>query len=158
MSRFDFLPGFSSSDPAPVAARPFGVTLMTIYDGVMAGIVPAVLAYLRYFGQAPAARPSVLTVFAAFLLSAAIIVAAASAWRGENAGRLSLVGLITIYYVGLMFDAAYTVDLASFVRVDGTAAWETPLRIGRSFFWILLHGWYFLFSRAAGFFASPYRW
>jgi hypothetical protein len=159
MDRFPSLPGSSSDDDSPytsVAARPFGVTLITIYDGVMVGAIPAVLTYLSYFGQPAAARPSVLVVFAVFLLSAGVITAAASAWRGENSGRIALLVLTTIYYVGLMAGADYTVDLASFLRGTG-ASWETALRVGRSLFWIALHGWYFLFSPAAGFFASPYH-
>jgi len=146
----------SESSHESVATRPFGVTLLTIYDGIMVGILPAVLAYLSYFSGPPEARPNILPVFAAFLLSAGVIYAAASAWRGENTGRFALLGLVTIYYVGLMAGADVTVDVSSSLVAEDSA-WETRLRVARSLFWIGLHGWYFLFGRAADFFAAPYH-
>jgi hypothetical protein len=152
---FDFSSSSGSSYES-VATRPFGVTLLTLYDGVVVGAIPAVFTYLQYFGQPAANRPDVLTVFASFLLSAGVIVAAASAWRGENTGRFSLLVLTTIYYVGLLVGADITVDLASHLY-PGDSSLETALRAGRSLFWIGLHGWYFLFGRAADFFASPYH-
>jgi hypothetical protein len=146
----------SSSSPDSVATRPFGLTLITAYDGIMIGIVPSVLAYVNYFGSPAETRPTILAMFGIFLLSAGVIFAAASAWRGENIGRFALLGLVTIYYVGLMAGADVTVDLSSYL-VAADSVWETRLRIARSLFWIGLHGWYFLFGRAADFFAAPYH-
>jgi len=146
----------SSSSPESVATRPFGLTLITAYDGIMIGVVPAVLAYVNYFGSPADTRPTILAMFGVFLLSAGVIFAAASAWRGENTGRFVLLGIATIYYVGLMAGADVTVDLSSYL-VAADSVWETWLRVARSVFWIGLHGWYFLFGKAADFFAAPYH-
>jgi hypothetical protein len=136
--------------PPPTRHRPFGITLLAGYDIVMVAVVPAGLAMLRYFGADAAARPELLHVFASMLLAGGIVVTAAAVWRAEDWARYVLVALVTIYYTGLAFDAPYTVDLAAGAG-GASDTLEVWLRVGRSIFWIVLHGWY-LFSAAAWFF------
>lgn len=143
-------PGSRPERPSPTRSRPIGVTLLTIYDGVLLGGLPFVLGMLRFFSLPVAERPTVLVVFATMLLSGFVIGSAASAWRGETQGRLGLVVAATIYYTGVFLGAPYAVDLASEIHPGG--AFETWTRLLRSVFWIGLHGWYLLFSGARDFF------
>lgn len=135
-------PSSAPSSSAAVRSRPVGVTLLTLYDGIMVGVVPILLVMIRFFQHAPSERPSVLVVFAAAMLSASVIYTAAGAWRGENSGRLGLLILTTIYYVGLVAGASFTMDLATLLTASDTG--EVWLRGAQSLFWIGLHGAYFL--------------
>jgi hypothetical protein len=142
-------PPAGSGDGAPRSARrrPIGVSLLTVFDGVAIGVFPAVLALLPFFAGPGAAAPPVLPTFATLLLSAGAVWTAAETWRGTNGGRIGLLVVATIHYVGLLFGADYAFDLAAPLAPDeATAAW---VRAARSLFWIGLHGWYLFFSRAA---------
>ena len=131
--------------------RPLGVTLLTAYDAVMIGIVPAAVAMVHFFLTEPAGRPPTLHILSTLLLSGAVLWAAAGTRAGESGTRYGLVTLATLYYVGLMFGAPYTVDLAGLIYSDGSVM-ETALRVGRSAFWIVLHGWYLLAEPTQDFF------
>ena len=135
----------------PAYRRPFGITLLTVYDLLMVAIVPSGLAMSRFMTQPAAERPDLLVVFAAILLGGGIVVTSAAVFRGENWSRYVLTALVTIYYVGLIIGAPFAVDVAAAVAGSDGGAFETTLRVGRSVFWILLHGWYF-FSAVSWFY------
>lgn len=129
--------------------RPFGITLITAYDLLMVAILPTAIVMLRVFGMMGGERPETLHVFVTVMLAAGIVITASAVWRAENWARFVMVALITIYYVGLAVGAPYTVDVAA----GAPDAWAAWLRVGRSVFWIALHGWYFFV--AADWFFDP---
>lgn len=117
--------------------------MLTVYDLLMVAVVPSGLAMTRFMTQPPAERPELLVVFAAILLGGGIVVTSSAVYRGENWSRYVLTALVTVYYAGLIIDAPFAVDVAAAVAGSEGGAFETALRVGRSVFWILLHGWYF---------------
>lgn len=128
--------------------RPFGITLITAYDLIMIAIMPTTLATYAFFSESAATRPDLMNVFVSVMLAAGVVIAAAAVWRAENWARVALVALVTIYYVSLAASAPWTVDITAGAGSDALEFW---LRIGRSVFWIGLHGWYF-FSAVDWFF------
>ena len=144
-------PLFAAGSSPQTARRPLGVTLLTMYDGLFVGLLPAAIAVFHFFQVAPEARPPELHILATLLMSAGILWTANGTYHGRPGARLGLVVLATIYYAGLLFGAPYTVDVASLLH-SGDSAVETALRIGRSLFWIGLHGWYLLADPTRDFF------
>jgi hypothetical protein len=145
-------PPAGSGDGAPRSARrrPIGVSLLTVFDGVAIGVLPAVLVLIPFFTGPGTEAPPILTAFATLMLSAGAVWTAAETWRGTNGGRIGLLVVATIHYVGLLFGADYVFDLAaSFAADEATGTW---VRAARSLFWIGLHGWYLFFSRAGRYF------
>lgn len=130
--------------------RPFGITLITIYDLIMVAILPTGVATYRFFTESAATRPDVLHMFVSVMIAAGVVIAAAAVWRAENWARITLLALVTIYYVSLALSAPFTVDLTAGAGSEELEYW---LRASRSAFWIGLHGWYF-FS-AVGWFFDP---
>jgi hypothetical protein len=152
MSHFSFKSsGADSSSFTRTLRRPFGVSLLTAYDAIMLGILPIGVALVHFFVMDPAARPPEIHVLAMLLLSGGILWTAQGTRAGEPGTRYGLVALVTLYYVGLMFGAPYTVDMAGLLHSDGSTM-ETALRVGRSVFWIGLHGWYLLADPTQDFF------
>jgi hypothetical protein len=128
----------SHSAPSRTLRRPpLVVTLLAFYDVVMVAVVPGVLALAHHFGTAPADR-NVLLVFGTLTLSAGLIWTAADAWYGRPWARYGLMGLASVYYVGLAAGAPWSVDLASLLHVDSSTL-AVVLRVVRSLFWIGLH-------------------
>ena len=106
------------------------------------------------------ARPPTYQILATLLLSGAVLWAASGTRSGESGMRYGLVVLVTLYYVGVMFGTPYTVDPAGVLYMsagDVNPTMEQVLRIGRSLFWILLHGWYLLGGPTEDFFEARAR-
>ncbi len=118
----------------------------------MVGVIPGALVLFQHFSAPPEVRGSILMVFGSLLLSAGIIWTANDAWYGTRWARYGLMGLIGLYYGGLAFGAAWTIDLAAVLHA-GSSAIETTLRVGRSIFWVGLHAG-LLFFRNRDHFAS----
>lgn len=79
--------------------RPTGVVVLSILDGLAAGIAPAFssAAYLiRSAGQA-ADQLSLIGLCSGVVLPIAVITAAIGAYRGSDPSRLALLFLITIH-------------------------------------------------------------
>jgi hypothetical protein len=118
---------------------PLALTLLTYYDILMVGVVPGAIALIQHFSAPPEVRGPILGVFGSLLLSAGVIWAATDAWYGRPWARYGLMALVGIYYGGLAFGAPWTVDLAAVLH-PGASTLETVLRMGRSIFWVGLHG------------------
>jgi hypothetical protein len=146
------LPAFGRSGASgaqPQIDRPTGITLLTLYDGIMLGVRPGLWATVTFMSQPAAERPSVLAAFGVLLFSATLIIAAAAAWRGENWARYALTGLVVLHHGALALDAGLLLG----VLVDvGSESWWRWGYLLRAVLWIGLHVWYLFYSRAAAFF------
>ena len=149
LARMSQAPRFSAgSSPRRTRRRPIGITLLTLYDGFFVGILPVAITLVHFFQIDPGARPPEVHILATLLMSAGLLWAANGTYHGRPGARIGLVVLSTMYYAGVLFGAPYTVDAAALLYSDGGAV-ETALRVGRSLFWIGLHGWYLLASEPA---------
>jgi hypothetical protein len=131
--------------------RPLGVWILTIWDGVFAGLFP-VGAILFLFFNAEAQAVIELSTFDlvwSVLLGLSIFAAAVGAWRGSDLARRALIGLVTFHY-GILGFTNFSL-VASGIVPEG----EQPLVLGRairSLIWMGINVWYFLSRRPRAFY------
>jgi hypothetical protein len=136
---------------AQMVKRPLGVWILTIWDGVSAGLLP-VIGILILFSSTEAqavVRLSTLDLVWSVFLGVSILAAAVGAWRGNDVARKALIGLVTVHYGILAFNN-FSLVLSGIVP-EG----EQPLVLGRairSLVWIGINVWYFLSKRPRAFY------
>ena len=126
--------------------RPLGVWILTIWDGLFAGLLPVITVLILYFNAEVQAAlgMSVLDLVLSILLGIAVVIAAIGAWLGNNAARIALVILVSVHYGLLAFN---NVNLATAGVLSGTAQVKSWGRAFRSVVWIGINVWYFLGKR-----------
>jgi predicted permease len=136
------------------ARRPLGVWILTIWDGLFAGVFPAAGAILLYLNNEAQATLgiTVITMLLSVLLGLAIVVAAVGAWGGNNRARIALVALVTVHYGFLVFN---NMSLASSGVFPGTVQSKAWARALRSLIWIGINLWYFLGERPRAYYSQP---
>ncbi|MBN2387280.1 MAG: hypothetical protein JXB85_09685 [Anaerolineales bacterium] len=129
--------------------RPLGLWLVTLWNGLAAGLAPLVLTLMVFFDSAERStqKPSWAGSLASLLLAVMILAAAVFTWRGKNPGRVALIGLIGLHY-GLLA-IRYFGLLAGPDSFDWTALWRGL----RAVLWIIINTWYLGSKRIRTFFA-----
>ena len=137
--------------------RPAGVWFLTIWDALFAGLAPISLIFivLLNINQANAEiGMTFLDALPSLVIEVLTIVFAILAWRGSNIGRIGLLIGAVLFYGGIAYN---NINLANSGALSGS---EQPLafaRFARSVFWIIVNGYYFLFSKSARAFYSTRR-
>ncbi len=129
-----------SSVRAERPARPSGVSILTIWFGIAAGITPLVLTTISLTQQVDSDTTGIFACIPV-AISAGIMFTAIGAWRGHDPSRLGFIIFVLIYY-----------SLASFnefssIRMDiyrGDTIFMAIGRIVRFVAYIIINTWYFL--------------
>jgi hypothetical protein len=143
------------NEPLPRPDRPLGVSILTIWDGAMAGLLPAFQAvFMVLRGTTDPNDISLLTLCLAVGLPIAIVTAAIGTFSGSDRSRLSLLVLVTLYY-GL--NAFRDASLIAAGAVSGNALFGAYFGILSAVFWAAVNIWYFLRPRTIAFYRRPIR-
>jgi small basic protein len=132
---------FSEEDfPLPRPERPLGVTILTMWDGLIFGVIP-ILGTVFGVLQTGLDRVLPITIYLSAGLSALIISAAIGTYLGNDRARSALIYILTLYqslqaYSNVILIASGTLQPADLLFAMG--------RILGAVFWIALHAWYFL--------------
>jgi hypothetical protein len=78
--------------------RPIGVSILSIWDGISVGVIPAMRMGIMIAGSPNLEDISILTLCVSIGLPITIITAAMGTYRGNDLARLSLLILLTIYF------------------------------------------------------------
>jgi len=124
-------------------ARPLTVWILTIWNGISAGLVPLLLtlSMVTLGTSVEGDAPPALAVSASLALALAIMGAAWVAWKGRDWGRKALLGLLTVHY-GLF--AYRSLQLALGGLVEGQSSLRAYGRVLWSIVWIMLNFFYLL--------------
>lgn len=132
--------------------RPLGVTILSIWDGVSVGVIPALRMGIMIASNPNLEEISILTLCVSIGLPITIVTAALGTYRGSDPARLSLLILLTIYF-GL--NAFQNVILL----VSGGLTLEDQVRNSAGIIGAILtvgiNLWYFLRPNTISFFRRP---
>ena len=132
--------------------RPLGVTILSIWDGVSVGVIPALRMGIMIASNPNLEEISILTLCVSIGLPITIVTAALGTYRGSDPARLSLLILLTIYF-GL--NAFQNVILL----VSGGLTPEDQVRNSAGIIGAILtvgiNLWYFLRPNTISFFRRP---
>lgn len=144
---------FKEDPPLPLSRpeRPIGVAILTLWDGIIFGIIPilsTVFGLLRSSNQE--AFP--ITIYISTVLSVLIITVAIGTFTGSDRSRSALIYLVTLYqsieaFNGVILIASGTLPTADLLFAIG--------RIFGALFWIALHIWYLLRPKTLEFYRRP---
>jgi hypothetical protein len=141
------------NEPLTRPDRPLGVSILTVWDGAMAGGLPAfqtIFMILR--GTTDPSEISLLTLCLAVGLPIAIVTAAIGTFTGSDRSRLSLLVLVTLYY-GL--NAFRDASLIAASAVAGEPLARAYFGILSGVFWVGVNIWYFLRPRTIAYYRQP---
>lgn len=132
--------------------RPLGVTLLTIWDGVSVGLIPAMRSGIIIASNSNQEQISLIALCLAIGLPIVIVTAALGTFRGDDRARLGLLILLTLYFGLNAFQNA--VLLAS-----GNLTPDDQLRsVSEILSAIITDGvnlWYFLRPQTIAYFRKP---
>lgn len=122
-------------------SRPVGVWLLTIFDGLVAGVIP-LLTVFAVLGNGVEILPGgTMTAILLAGIGIGVIGAAVGAWQGSDRARIALLALIAIFY-GLNMLANFRIATADWVPQDAQV--RALATLVRSIFWVAINYWYFL--------------
>jgi hypothetical protein len=132
--------------------RPLGVAILSIWDGVSVGLIPALRMGIMIASNQNLEDISILTLCISIGLPITIITAALGTFRGNDRARLSLLILLTIYFGLNMFQNVI-------LLVSGGLTPEDQVRISVGFIGailtVVINLWYFLRPNTISFFRRP---
>jgi len=141
-----------SEDQTQRPDRPIGVSILSIWDGVSVGVIPALRMGIMIASNPNLEEISILTLCVSIGLPITIVTAAMGTYRGSDTARLSLLILLTIYF-GL--NAFQNVILL----VSGGLTPEDQVRNSAGIIGAILtvgiNLWYFLRPNTISFFRRP---
>lgn len=120
--------------------RPAGVSILTIWFGITAGLMPVILMTISLTQQAV---PEEQNTFACIplVLSAGVIFTAIGTWRGHDPSRLGFIIFVLVYYSIALFNEYSSVRMG--IYTDDSEL-QAIGRILRYVVFILVNTWYFL--------------
>lgn len=132
--------------------RPLGVTVLSIWDGVAYGVLPAIRMGIAIAGNQNLEDISILTLCITIGLPITIVMAAFGTFQGNDRARLSLLVLLTIYYGLKSFQ-----DVILFISGGVTAEDQVRISLGiiGAVLVVLVNIWYFLRPATIIFFCRP---
>jgi len=132
--------------------RPLGVTLLTIWDGVAVGVIPAMRSGIIIASNSNQDQSSLINLCLEIGLPIVIVTAALGTFRGNDRARLGLLILLTLNFGLNAFQNA--VLLAS-----GNLTPDDQLRsiggILSAFITVGVNLWYFLRPQTIAYFRKP---
>lgn len=132
--------------------RPLGVIALTIWDGVMVGVVPAIRSGIIIANTSNQESISILTLCLATGIPIVIVSAAFGTFRGNDHARVSLLVLLTIYF---SLNAFQNVTLLVFGDLIPEEQLTSFWRIFVAIISVCINLWYFLRPKTIAFFRKP---
>ncbi len=134
---------FSPEETTQIPERPprlVGVSILTIWFGITAGLMPVILMTISITQQAV---PEDQNIFACIplILSAGVIFTAIGTWRGHDPSRLGFIIFVLVYYSIALFNEYSSVRMGIYTEDSELQAMG---RILRYIVFILVNTWYFL--------------
>lgn len=136
--------------------RPLGVSILTIWLGLFAGLVPFVSSLVLLLNPAAQSEIGLSNSDLVFpiIWGIVVVVTAIGAWRGSNQMRLAFLIAITIHYTFIIFQNYQLMQSASSGLLDEGIGTQAQGRIIRGIFWTIVSWWYLNSSRSKPFFSN----
>ena len=130
--------------------RPLGVSVLTIWNGMTAGLFPIITTTVRMMGGTETVESNPLACLSP-LIAALIVFTAIGAWRGHDGSRLGHILVLVLYNGILAFNTFGEIAIGlspeeqviAYVRITGYALWA------------ILNAWYFLRPKTIAFYRHP---
>jgi len=142
-----------SLDTNEIIKRPFGVWFLTIYAGILKGLIPFAFMFLVFLrGDSLGAEllPP-LAVIGNLALGVGTIWSAIAAWRGSNKGRIIFLVFVALVY-GLVACNNYQVLASSYIPDSLKPA--AIARVIRGVLFPVFYIWYFTRQKTLIFYKS----
>jgi len=139
-----------------VSKRPTGVWILTLSDGLFAGVIPIVGIILVFLHEemrqilGASAGSTLLSV----LFGLAVCYAAYRAWTGDDRFRKGLLILITLHWGFIIFNNIQIAVSDVAAQLEPSQRMKLYTNMGRAAIWLAINYWYFLGSRPRAFYAS----
>lgn len=141
-------------EPTPRPERPFGVTALTIWDGITAGVIPIITNMLVILQGSNPSQTSIVALCLTIGVPIAIITVSLGTFMGNDRARLFLLFLLTIFH-GI--NSFQYVSMA----LGGTLSASDQLRaFATAVFSLLILGvniWYFLRPKTIAYYRRPIK-
>lgn len=141
-------------EPTPRPERPLGVSILTIWDGVTAGVIPVITNMILVVQESNIDQISLVTLCLAVGIPIGIITVSLGAFTGNDRARLFLLFLLTFFH-GL--NSFQNVSLA----LGGALSELDQLKAYTSAFYSLLilgvNIWYFLRPKTIVYYRRPIK-
>ena len=139
-----------------VSKRPTGVWILTLCDGLFAGIIPIVGIVIVFFNSEMRhiLGVSVGTTLFSIFLGLAVCYAAYRAWARDDRFRKLLLVLITLHFGFIIFNNMQVALLDIAAQLEPSLRMKLYTNIGRAVIWLVINYWYFLGSRPRAFYES----
>ena len=132
--------------------RPLGVTVLSIWDGVTYGLLPALRMGITIAGNQNLEEISFLTLCLSIGIPITIVMAAFGTFQGNDRSRISLLILLTIYF-GLNSFQDVVLLISGGVTAEDQI--RTSLGIIGAVIAVSVNIWYFLRPSTIAFFRRP---
>lgn len=132
--------------------RPLGVTLLSIWDGVTIGVIPALRMGILIASSQNLEEISILTLCVSIGLPITIVMAAMGTFQGNDRARLSLLILLTIYFGLNTFQ-----NMVLLISGGLTPGDQVRISVGivGAILIVIINLWYFLRPDTITFFRRP---
>jgi hypothetical protein len=141
-------------EPTPRPERPLGVTILTIWDGITAGVVPVITNMILVVQESNIDQISLVTLCLTVGIPIGIITVSLGTFLGNDRARLFLLFLLTLFH-GL--NSFQNVSMA----LGGTLSASDQLKAYASAFYSLLilgvNIWYFLRPKTIAYYRRPIK-
>jgi hypothetical protein len=132
--------------------RPLDVTVLSIWDGIALGVIPALTGGLTLASTSSEGNISLLTLCLGIGIPIAIVSAAVGTFRGNDRARLGLLLLLAIYFTLIIFQNV------TLLIVGSLNPEERVRSIGGilvSIISLVINLWYFLRASTIAYFRRP---
>jgi hypothetical protein len=129
---------YSEHKPKRKKEKPIGVHILTAFDFIAIGLIPAIATLWVGFGI----EIEISLAWFAISLGLALLTmgAAVWAWTGDNPGRLLLLALVTVSSALIIFN---NISILSADNVEGAGTIRSVINILHGLFRIAINWWYF---------------
>ncbi len=132
--------------------RPLGVTILSIWDGVTVGVIPALRMGITIAGSQNLEDISILILCVSIGLPITIVTAALGTFQGNDRAWLSLLILLTIYFGLNTFQ-----NVVLLISTGLTPGDQVRISVGfiGAILVVVINLWYFLRPNTITFFRRP---
>lgn len=132
--------------------RPLGVTVLSIWDGIALGVIPALQVGLTLSRSSSEGDISIVTLCLGIGIPIAIVTAAMGTFRGNDRARLGLLFLLSIYFILNIFQNV-TLLIAVSLTLDNQVRSIGGIFV--SIISLIINLWYFLRPNTIAYFRRP---
>lgn len=132
--------------------RPLGVTVLSIWDGIALGVIPALQVGLTLSRSSSEGDISIVTLCLGIGIPIAIVTAAMGTFRGNDRARLGLLFLLSIYFILNIFQNV-TLLIAGSLTLDNQVRSIGGIFV--SIISLIINLWYFLRPNTIAYFRRP---